>query len=47
VVGDGDLDVICGRCAQVVGRGIACPADIRGVVFQCGRCGNYSELPTS
>jgi phage FluMu protein Com len=43
--GQGETDLICGECGQVLIEGVGSDAVIKNVVLKCPNCGKYNEIP--
>jgi len=43
--GQGNTDLVCGHCGQVLVEGIGADAIIKNIVIKCPNCGNYNEIP--
>lgn len=40
--GDGDTDLLCGKCGRALARGMASRNQVQGVVFKCPGCQSFN-----
>jgi phage FluMu protein Com len=43
--GQGNTDLVCGHCGQVLVEGMGGDAIIKNIVIKCPNCENYNEIP--
>lgn len=43
--GQGETDLVCGDCGQVLIEGVGSDAVIKNIVIKCPKCGKYNEIP--
>ena len=43
--GQGNLDLVCGNCGQILVEGAGSGLTISNIVIRCPKCGAFNEIP--